>query len=377
MDLYRHSIDVILQNQDASGAYLASPAFETYHYCWLRDGSFIAYAMDRVGETESAEKFYRWVGRTIRRYSGKVDILEGQLKAGEIPDRSGILNTRFTVEGFEETEDNEWGNFQVDGYGSWLWGLAQHVKITGRYTLLEELVEPIDTTLRYINLVWQLPNYDCWEEHPEYLHPYSLATLYGGLAAVGQLQTEGKMQGCSFDAGRLAEEIKEFLSKYAVLKGRFVKHLLPANGDHPVRPVEESGVDASLLGLAVPYGVFDLVDPRILATIEGIEKDLHLPNGGVYRYREDVYYGGGEWIILSAWLGWYLALSGKYEQARELLQWIEKNADDRGNLTEQVSEHLLSAKDYQPWFEKWGAVANPLLWSHAMYLLLTDELRGS
>ena len=377
MDLYRHSIDVILQNQDASGAYLASPAFETYHYCWLRDGSFIAYAMDRVGETGSAEKFYRWVGRTIRRYSGKVDILEGQLKAGEIPDRSGILNTRFTVEGFEETEDNEWGNFQVDGYGSWLWGLAQHVKITGRYTLLEELVEPIDTTLRYINLVWQLPNYDCWEEHPEYLHPYSLATLYGGLAAVGQLQTEGKMQGCSFDAGRLAEEIKEFLSKYAVLKGRFVKHLLPANGDHPVRPVEESGVDASLLGLAVPYGVFDLVDPRILATIEGIEKDLHLPNGGVYRYREDVYYGGGEWIILSAWLGWYLALSGKYEQARELLQWIEKNADDRGNLTEQVSEHLLSAKDYQPWFEKWGAVANPLLWSHAMYLLLTDELRGS
>ena len=185
MDLYRHSIDVILQNQDASGAYLASPAFETYHYCWLRDGSFIAYAMDRVGETESAEKFYRWVGRTIRRYSGKVDILEGQLRAGKIPDRSGILNTRFTVEGFEETEDNEWGNFQVDGYGSWLWGLAQHVKITGRFTLLEELSESIETTLRYIQLVWQLPNYDCWEEHPEYLHPYSLTTLYGGFAAVG------------------------------------------------------------------------------------------------------------------------------------------------------------------------------------------------
>lgn len=377
MDLYRHSIDVILQNQDASGAYLASPAFETYHYCWLRDGSFIAYAMDRVGETGSAEKFYRWVGRTIRRYSGKVDILEGQLRAGKIPDRSGILNTRFTVEGFEETEDNEWGNFQVDGYGSWLWGLAQHVKITGRFTLLEELSESIETTLRYIQLVWQLPNYDCWEEHPEYLHPYSLATLYGGLAAVGQLQAEGKFRGCSFDAVRLADEIKDFISKYAVLNGRFVKHLWPANDVHPVRPVEESGVDASLLGLAVPYGVFDLQDPRILATIDGIEKDLHLPNGGVYRYREDVYYGGGEWIILSAWLGWYLAFCGKQEKARELLQWIERNADEQGNLTEQVSNHLLSPEHFDPWFKKWGAVANPLLWSHAMYLLLFDALKRS
>nr|MBI2904378.1 glycoside hydrolase [Chloroflexota bacterium] len=44
-DLYRQSIEIILRNQTASGAYLASPNFPTYHYCWFRDGSFIAYAM--------------------------------------------------------------------------------------------------------------------------------------------------------------------------------------------------------------------------------------------------------------------------------------------------------------------------------------------
>jgi hypothetical protein len=42
MDLYQHSIDLILANQHADGAYIASPAFPTYHYCWLRDGSFVA-----------------------------------------------------------------------------------------------------------------------------------------------------------------------------------------------------------------------------------------------------------------------------------------------------------------------------------------------
>jgi len=29
----------------------------------------------------------------------------------------------------------------------------------------------------------------------------------------------------------------------------------------------------------------------------------------------------------------------------------------------------------QPWIDKWGPVATPLLWSHAMYLILTDVLR--
>jgi GH15 family glucan-1,4-alpha-glucosidase len=377
MDLYRHSIEVILKNQHAGGAYVASPNFETYHYCWLRDGSFTAYAMDVAGHPESAEKFYRWVGSTIARYAGKVDVLEAQLKAGQKPDHRGILNTRFTLEGFEEEGGNDWGNFQVDGYGSWLWGLAEHVRITQNFQLLTELSEPINTTLCYLKLVWQLPNYDCWEEHPEYLHPYSLSTIYGGLSAVADLQSAGRLQDCPINAAELAAEVKEFLASRALLNGRFVKHLWPAKSGEAVKPVSRSGVDASLLGLVVPYGVFDLEDPRITATIQAIEADLHLPGGGVYRYKEDVYYGGGEWIILAAWLGWYYALAGKTDRARELLKWIESTADTNGDLTEQVSTHMLAPKHFEPWREKWGEIANPLLWSHAMYLLLVNVISKS
>jgi hypothetical protein len=28
-----------------------------------------------------------------------------------------------------------------------------------------------------------------------------------------------------------------------------------------------------------------------------------------------------------------------------------------------------------PWIERWGQVASPLLWSHAMYLIAEHELR--
>ena len=374
MDLYRHSINVILNNQHKSGAYVASPAFPTYHYCWLRDGSFIAHAMDRAGEHESAEKFFRWIGSTINRYAAKVDILAAQLQAGKTPDNRGILNTRFTLDGFEENADSQWGNFQVDGYGSWLWGLAEHIHSTRNYALLDELIDPINITLRYLKLVWQLPNYDCWEEHPEYLHTYSLATTYGGAAAIAELMASGKLQKCTFDAQGFAVEVKRFISIHTILNGKFIKHLQLAEKDRSIMLVIESGVDASLLGLALPYRVFDLDDALIVETIRTIEKGLHLSKGGVYRYKEDVYYGGGEWILLTAWLGWYYALAGEKNKATELLKWIEIAAGQNGDLPEQMSDHLLAPSHFEPWQKKWGPIASPLLWSHAMYILLVKAI---
>jgi isomaltose glucohydrolase len=56
-DLRTRSIDVIAAGQASSGAYTAAPTFGPYRdYCWFRDGSFIADAMSRVGETSSAER---------------------------------------------------------------------------------------------------------------------------------------------------------------------------------------------------------------------------------------------------------------------------------------------------------------------------------
>ena len=48
--LYKKSIQTILANQSQWGSFIASPNFPTYQYCWLRDGSYIAHAMDTAGE---------------------------------------------------------------------------------------------------------------------------------------------------------------------------------------------------------------------------------------------------------------------------------------------------------------------------------------
>jgi GH15 family glucan-1,4-alpha-glucosidase len=123
MDLFEHSVDVILKNQAKSGAYVACPNFPIYHYCWLRDGSFTAYAMDRTGHLESAEKFYRWVGIVIQRYGKKVDLLEKQIKLGTKPDHNAIMNTRFTLDGLKKKPkaagEISRSTVTVPGYGVW------------------------------------------------------------------------------------------------------------------------------------------------------------------------------------------------------------------------------------------------------------------
>ena len=375
--LYQKSIAIIQENQSKWGSYIASPEFPNYHYCWLRDGSFIANSMDCVGQHASAEAFFRWVDQAIQRYSAKVDEIERCGNEGSDIGRDAILHTRFTLDGYEGTIDETWGNFQIDGYGTWLWALAQHVRKTGNSSLLDELSSSIKVTIRYLALTWKLPNYDCWEEHPEYMHPYSLACVYGGLNEIALLEKEGKLTLGDLDPAQLAAEIKEFVLQYGAVDGRFVKHIWPPRGDEPAKPVAKSAVDSSLLGMAYPFNLLDAFDPLMLATVEEIETKLVHTEGGVYRYKADVYYGGGQWILLAAWMGIYNLRLGKRDLAIKMMTWIEDQADAQGNLPEQVSQHLLAPTQHNVWLEKWGPIASPLLWSHAMYLILYQELQES
>ena len=79
-------------------------------------------------------------------------------------------------------------------------------------------------------------------------------------------------------------------------------------------------------------------------------------------------------MLLAAWLGWYYTEVGERERARALLHWVEAQADPRKELPEQVSTHLLAPAYRVGWQARWGPVARPLLWSHAMYIILCRAL---
>jgi len=373
-DLFHRSIDIILQNQAPSGAYLASPNFDTYKYSWLRDGSFIAHAMDQVGEDGSAISFFRWVDKTINCHAWKVENVINSLANKSVLKDADYLHTRYTIEGEESYDDSSWGNFQIDGYGTWLWSLGAHVARCGDMALVNELAESILLTARYLCAVWKLPNYDCWEEHPDQIHTYSLGAVYGGLTAVHEFIAAGLTGISDASVQLVTSEIRNFIIQNAIIDGALIKQIPPPENNPAMRLLTNHGVDASLIALGVPYHMFNVDDPMMRRTVAKIEAEIHRQGGGVYRYRSDTYYGGGEWILLAAWLGWFYALSGEREKANDLLLWIEEQADDNLDLPEQVSDYVLFP-DYIPiWEERWGRVAKPLLWSHAMYLILHQML---
>lgn len=350
----RHSVAVILDNQSASGAYVASPAYPTYAYSWLRDGAFIADAMSRAGQVASAEAFFGWCARVLVDRRAQVESLIARQATGEtIPPRY-FLHTRFTLDGRDS--DAAWENFQLDGYGAWLWALGAHRRRHGRP--VAPFLDGASLSAQYLATFHQYPSFDWWEEYPEHRHTSTLAAMEAGLRAVADWpEIVNELRVTARDA---AAAIDDAMRADAEGRGHFGKWL------------GSDEVDASLLALATPFEIVAADDPLMVSTARRIDADL-VHAGGVHRYRDDTFYGGGEWLLLAAMLGSYRLQRGDAVGAMRQLQWVAAHATAEGDLPEQVPDHLLDQGSRQTWLDRWGPVATPLLWSHAMYLTLALE----
>ena len=354
IDLIRHSINVIRNGQSENGAYIACPNMADYAYSWFRHGTFIAYAMDLYGEHDSAHAFYDWAaGVVIERESIVMRAVE-KTRRGEALVYDDYLHTRYTLDGKDGVD--EWPNFQLDGFGTLLWGMIQHITLNGLPRLSAKWEEAGHLLAHYLGALWRLPNYDCWEEFGDQVHPHTLAAIYRGLADFAAHSDKGEYL-------KTAQDVHAFILEEGVNDKHFVKY------------IGMNAVDASLLGLAVPYQVVGLEDPLMKCTVEQIEAKLRVAGGGVHRYSWDTYYGGGEWILLSAWLAWYYVGIGDRDQARALQEWIASQAAPNGDLPEQTPHNLIDPTSLEPWIHQRGPIATPLLWSHAMLMIVEHGMR--
>ena len=207
-------------------------------------------------------------------------------------------------------DDSEWPKLQLDGLGLWLGALRRR----GDASRWEEAASCVR---RWLGEHWSDPCIDWWEER-EGVHAVTLWCIGNGLGS---------------------EEIRrEALAR------------------------ADDRLDGSLLFIGRPE------------LVARIEESLLSPGGGVHRHLDDEYYGGGEWLLLTAMLGLAYVDHGREDDARACLAWIERHARENGDLPEQSQDHLLRPERYAPWVERWGTPASPLLWSHAMYLRLCHAL---
>jgi len=363
MDLILKSTDIIKNNQSDTGAYVASPNFESYDYSWFRDGAYIAYSMCLVNEFESARKFHVWCAKVMDRYQNVARSVVDKLGKGEKLDETQFLPTRFSLDG--KAVDDEWTNFQTDGFGTWLWSLAKYIGLSGDKEIINDVRQGVEICIEYLLAVWKEPCYDCWEEHLEYIHTYTLGSIYAGLVEISIYFTEYRSE-----IENVSSKIKKYIDAHLVKDNQLIK----MQGTDGVETDKTLGVDSSLLGMITPYNIYSVRDKIGIETIERIEKDIYNKDGGVYRYIDDTYFGGGEWILLACWLGWCYAEAGESEKAKLIIKWVENNADEDGQLPEQVLENVYDKDKLVEWEERWGKNAQPLLWSHAMYIILKKSL---
>ncbi|WP_430867116.1 glycoside hydrolase family 15 protein [Demequina aurantiaca] len=350
------SRDTISRLQDANGAYPASPTFSAYRgYCWFRDGSFIADAASVAGLPDSASAFFDWCAATLTSRAAAVTDIVARAKTSTPVDDLHMLPARFTFDGGVGVDD--WWDFQLDGYGTYLWALFAHA---ARHDLpLEGHLAAIQLTVDYLVSSWDRPCYDWWEESSGHRHVSTLGCVGAGLeAAAASALLDPEREAAATLA---AAQIRDLIEREGVVDGHLVKWL------------GGTSVDASLSALVSPLGYIPAQTDLARATVTAVESELARDHG-VYRYLGDTFYGGGRWPLLSCFLGLAMHATGREDDAAEYLAWAARTATATLDMPEQVSDQLLAPERIQEWEDKWGAVATPLLWSHAMLLRLNAEV---
>ncbi len=361
--IYQRSLAVILENQQPGGAYLACPTMPDYQFSWFRDGAYIAYALaldaqagdvfhegSMAAQIESAREFHDWCARVINDRAEAVERSIERAARGEPPVLADTLNARYRANGHAGPDD--WPEFQLDGVGTWLWSLAEYADRAHTPPLPLAWERAITLAARYLAAMWQVPCYDCWEERGGDIHISTLGAIYAGLAASSRL-----VPSLNWDDTTAA------IRRFVLAQG-----LTP--GGELAKSVGLDMVDANLIGVAVPHRLLEPDDPVMRRTVARIERELHAPGSGIHRHLEDVYYGGGAWVLLALWLAWYYLEVGERQRADDLIAWAESRADADGNLPEQVPDPMLaSAWHYDDWVRRRGPIAQPLVWSHAQYII--------
>ncbi len=299
-------------------------------------------ALDRFGEHERAGAFQSWIARVV--------LSERRALAAPSREEGHYLRARYPLDHPDVPAANDaWANFQLDGPALCVIALEDHlVRTRGDLAPYREAAVAIG---RYLEALGDGPCFDPWEERGGDMHGATVAAITGGLHALMSLGFDEFGPGAEIARARLRTQCSD--------------------GTTLVKLRGSSEVDAAALWSSVPCEAIHAEDPLMHRTVARIRAELH---EGRTRFRGDAYFGGGQWLLLAGLDGWHAVADGEPSRAAEQLAWIEARAEPDGSLPEQVAEGLERPEERDRWVREFGPPASPLLWSHAMYLILRHAL---
>lgn len=379
-DVIRAAISLKLCSFDETGAVVAAlttsipeaPGTERtwdYRFCWPRDAYFVIKALNHLGATHAMENYLGYI----------TNIATDQAEAlkpvyGIVHDQPLTETTAIDLKGYRGLGPVRVGNqaaeqVQHDTYGSIILGASQmfidqrlpRVGDVGLFRRLEVLGEYAK------NLVAE-PDAGLWEYRSrKRVHTYSAAMCWVACDRLAKIAHRLSLSDRAIywrqHAARLRREILEH--SWSASRGAFVAAF------------DADDLDASCL-LLPELGVIDASDPRYIATVDAIGRELGR-NGFIMRYTAPDDFGSPEvaFLVCQFWYIDALTRLGRRDQARDMFSDLLKHRNSFGLLSEDIHPvtHELWGNFPQtysmagiintamglskPWTEAWSGLGEP------------------
>ena len=302
-----------------------------YRYTWIRDAAFTMYAFIRLGLTNEAGEFMKWIRQQFEKnieqnsdlqlmysISGETDLTETELDhlegyRGSKPVRIG---------------NDAHGQLQLDIYGE----LMDSIYLYDKYgePITYDFWEKLSGIIDYVCENWQRPDHGIWEirsQKQEFIYSRFMCWV-----AVDRAIRLAEKRSFSYDWNKWRKTRGDiFHDVYYNFWDEELQTFVQYKGS---KSVDAATLLMPLVRFISPY------DPRWIATLRAIEKEL-VTDTLVYRYNNDNAHDGiegdeGTFTMCSFWYVECLCRGGEVEKARLYFEKMLGYGNHLGLFAEEI-----------------------------------------
>ena len=300
-----------------------------YRYCWLRDAQFVVGALNRLGTTQTMERYLAFIVNVaagsedgtlqpVYGINGRARLEESVVK--DLKGYRGMRPVRFGNQAYEQTQNDVYGAAVL---------AATHMFFDERLECLgdEALFQRLEHLGQLAFRVFDQPDAGPWElRTSNRVHTHSAVMCWAACDRLAKIARRLGLAERAMDWSRKARNMHTTICERAWHE-KLASFTATFSGED---------FDATLL-LLPELGFIDAGDSRFIGTVAAIEK--HLLNGDfLFRYVTPDDFGRPEtaFIVCSFWYVDALHALGREDEARALFERLLACRNRHGLLSEDL-----------------------------------------
>ena len=298
-----------------------------YRYCWIRDAALTLDALASSGFLTEARAWRDWLLRAVAGRPSQLQIMYSVTGERRLPE--SILRWLDGYEGSRPVQvgNDAHGQLQLDIYGEMMDAFHQDrvhgLPPSGDAWQLQRVM------MTSLEKQWRCEDHGLWEMRGRPRHfTHSKVMAWVAVDRAVKATEMFDLEGTVDEWRQLRQQIYDDVCQHGFHSRRnaFVQYY------------GSDAVDASLLMIPL-VGFLPADDPRVIGTVEAIQRDLHA-DGLIRRYESETGVDGlegreGAFLACTFWFADALHLMGRRDEAEELFEKLLSLRNDVGLLAEE------------------------------------------